>query len=251
MKAVRFTIQGLLRDISVCLGLRNIRSWSRILRRWQRVSPRDDSHDTDSSVKCDGLCDATLSTTNAFWMQSLGASVTHAEASSAKLLRASASVNARPTIPTNVTLPAIGEDTAPATNAGQTVSSIMSASGSIDVDGNSLGIAVTSVDNAHGHWQYSTNGGGSSQASSPCQGSTVPSSELRCSPVRRRCHSFGLHLWLHGRNPPAPKRHQLIFEKEWYKLADLTCNFLIAKADADKRWHRRTGREMGHAVLPT
>ena len=73
------------------------------------------------------------------------------------------SVNSRPTNPANVTLPAIGEDTAPASNAGQTVSSIVSASGSIDADGNRLGIAVTSADSAHGHWQYSTNGGGSWQ----------------------------------------------------------------------------------------
>jgi subtilisin-like proprotein convertase family protein len=68
--------------------------------------------------------------------------------------------NTPPTNPTNVALPAIDEDTAAASNPGRLVSSIVSASGSTDANGNSLGIAVTSIDNSHGQWQYSTNGGG-------------------------------------------------------------------------------------------
>ena len=71
--------------------------------------------------------------------------------------------NTPPTNPTNVLLPAIDEDTAALSNPGHLISSIVSASGSTDADGNPLGIAVTSVDNAHGQWQYSTNGGGSWQ----------------------------------------------------------------------------------------
>ncbi len=68
--------------------------------------------------------------------------------------------NTAPTNPTNVLLPAIDEDIAAASNPGHLISSIVSASGSTDADGNPLGIAVTSVDNIHGQWQFSTNGGG-------------------------------------------------------------------------------------------
>ena len=93
--------------------------------------------------------------------------------------------NTAPTNPTNVLLPAIDEDTAAASNPGQLVSSIVSASGSTDADGNPLGIAVTSVDNSHGQWQYSTNGGGSWQ-------DLLAVSLLRpgCSVQRITCDSF-------------------------------------------------------------
>jgi subtilisin-like proprotein convertase family protein len=71
--------------------------------------------------------------------------------------------NTAPTNPTNLSLPAIEEDISSGSNSGRLVSSIVSASGSTDADGNTLGIAVTAVDNSHGQWQYSTNGGGSWQ----------------------------------------------------------------------------------------
>jgi len=41
-------------------------------------------------------------------------------------------------------------------NSGSLVSGFLS---STDVDGNSLGIAVTATDNSHGAWQYSTDNG--------------------------------------------------------------------------------------------
>jgi subtilisin-like proprotein convertase family protein len=72
-------------------------------------------------------------------------------------------VNSAPTNPTNVPLAAIDEDTPSAGNAGSLVGSIVSATGTTDADGDALGIAVTSVDNSHGQWQYSTNGGGNWQ----------------------------------------------------------------------------------------
>jgi subtilisin-like proprotein convertase family protein len=62
--------------------------------------------------------------------------------------------NTAPTNPTNVTLPAINEDVQAASNTGQLVSMIVASSGSTDADGNPLGVAVTSVDNGHGQWQY-------------------------------------------------------------------------------------------------
>jgi hypothetical protein len=71
--------------------------------------------------------------------------------------------NTPPTNPGNVTLAAMDEDTNPPLTAARLVSSIVANSGATDPDGNPLGIAVTSVDNSHGLWQYSANGGGSWQ----------------------------------------------------------------------------------------
>jgi subtilisin-like proprotein convertase family protein len=71
--------------------------------------------------------------------------------------------NTAPTNPANVALPAIIEDIAAAANTGVSVASIVSASGSTDVDGNLLGIAVTGADNTFGQWQYSVSGGGAWQ----------------------------------------------------------------------------------------
>jgi hypothetical protein len=68
--------------------------------------------------------------------------------------------NHSPTNPVAVGLTAINEDTPNASNAGTLVSAVVTASGSTDSDGNTLGIAATAADNSHGQWQYSTNGGG-------------------------------------------------------------------------------------------
>jgi hypothetical protein len=68
-------------------------------------------------------------------------------------------VNNRPTNPGAVALPAINEDTPSASIAGVLVSTIVTASGSTDPDGNTLGIAVTAAGNANGQWEYSTNAG--------------------------------------------------------------------------------------------
>lgn len=51
-------------------------------------------------------------------------------------------------------IPAITEDAI--SNAGSLISSFL---GATDADGNALGVAVTSVDNSNGTWQYSTDGG--------------------------------------------------------------------------------------------
>jgi hypothetical protein len=68
--------------------------------------------------------------------------------------------NNPPTNPAAVLLAAIDEDIPNASNTGTLVSAIVTASGSTDSDGNTLGIAVTAADNANGQWQYSTDGGG-------------------------------------------------------------------------------------------
>lgn len=68
-------------------------------------------------------------------------------------------INTPPTNPAAVILAQINEDTVAASNSGTLVSAIVAASGSTDVDPNPLGIGVTAVDNSHGQWQYSTNGG--------------------------------------------------------------------------------------------
>ncbi len=72
-------------------------------------------------------------------------------------------VNTPPTDPANLALPAIDEDIVDASNSGRLASDIVTASGSIDPNGDLLGIAVTTVDNANGHWQYSLDAGGSWQ----------------------------------------------------------------------------------------
>ena len=51
-------------------------------------------------------------------------------------------------------IPSISEDAV--SNSGSLISSFLNTS---DADGNALGIAVTAVDNSHGAWQYSTDGG--------------------------------------------------------------------------------------------
>ena len=66
--------------------------------------------------------------------------------------------NAPPTNPANVPLAAIDEDP-PAAIDGYTVAAIVAASGSVDSEGNPMGIAVSSVDNSHGQWQFSNDGG--------------------------------------------------------------------------------------------
>jgi subtilisin-like proprotein convertase family protein len=71
--------------------------------------------------------------------------------------------NAAPTNPANQSLAPIDEDISDGSNIGRLVSAIIAGSGSTDPDGNPLGIAVTSVENSHGQWQYSTNGGSSWQ----------------------------------------------------------------------------------------
>ncbi len=94
--------------------------------------------------------------------------------------------NTSPTNPANLTLPAIDEDIAADGNPGRLVSSIVSDSGSTDANGNSLGIAVTAVNNVHGQWQYSTNAGGSWQdilSASPASARLLgPSYYLRFTP---------------------------------------------------------------------
>jgi hypothetical protein len=67
--------------------------------------------------------------------------------------------NTRPTNPGSVVLTAIDEDTPAASISGTLASSIVTASGSTDANGDALGIAVTAVDTANGQWQYSTDGG--------------------------------------------------------------------------------------------
>jgi subtilisin-like proprotein convertase family protein len=64
--------------------------------------------------------------------------------------------NSSPTDPVNVSQPAINEDIDTGSNLGRLVSTIVQGSGSTDADGDALGIAVTTVDNAHGQWQYAT-----------------------------------------------------------------------------------------------
>jgi subtilisin-like proprotein convertase family protein len=64
--------------------------------------------------------------------------------------------NSSPTDPVNVLQPAINEDVDSGSNLGRLVSTIAQGSGSTDADGDTLGIAVTAVDNTHGQWQYAT-----------------------------------------------------------------------------------------------
>lgn len=68
-----------------------------------------------------------------------------------------APVNGTPTV-----IPSITEDAI--SNAGSLISSFLNAT---DVDGNALGIAVTAVDNSHGAWQYTTDGGATWTAFGP------------------------------------------------------------------------------------
>ncbi len=95
-------------------------------------------------------------------------------------------VNTAPTNPTNVTLPPIDEDVNSANNPGRLVSSLVTDSGSTDADGNALGIAVTTVDNTYGQWQYETSASGSWQdilSASPSAGRLLgPSYYLRFAP---------------------------------------------------------------------
>ncbi|MDP1615622.1 MAG: Ig-like domain-containing protein, partial [Methylococcales bacterium] len=65
-----------------------------------------------------------------------------------------------PTTQNNTDLPNINENEDDSTNLGALVSQIITDSGSgpTDVDGNFLGIAITSVDNTNGVWEYSTDG---------------------------------------------------------------------------------------------
>ena len=60
-------------------------------------------------------------------------------------------------VATDSTLTNIAEDVTLATNTGNTIASLTTGT---DVDSGALGgIAVTAVDNSHGMWEYSTNGG--------------------------------------------------------------------------------------------
>jgi hypothetical protein len=65
-------------------------------------------------------------------------------------------VNRAPTLDGANDLPDIDEGAA--TTSGQTVTALL-AGHAADADGDSLGIAVTGVDNSHGTWQYSLDGG--------------------------------------------------------------------------------------------
>jgi hypothetical protein len=65
-------------------------------------------------------------------------------------------VNRAPTLGGANDLPDIDEDTT--NNPGQTAAALL-AGHAADADGDSVGIAVTDVDNNHGTWQYSTDGG--------------------------------------------------------------------------------------------
>ncbi|NJO80434.1 MAG: calcium-binding protein [Cyanobacteria bacterium RM1_2_2] len=66
--------------------------------------------------------------------------------------------NQAPLLTGNVTLAAISEDIDNATNAGSKITDLISGL-STDADDDPQAIAVTSVDNSNGTWQYSTNGG--------------------------------------------------------------------------------------------
>jgi hypothetical protein len=65
-------------------------------------------------------------------------------------------INRAPTLGGANDLPDIDEDTT--NNPGQTAAALL-AGHAADADGDSVGIAVTWVDNSHGTWQYSTDGG--------------------------------------------------------------------------------------------
>jgi uncharacterized repeat protein (TIGR02543 family) len=65
-----------------------------------------------------------------------------------------ASSNSAPTVAnTSVTLPTIAEDVTDSSNAGITISSILNLAAASDVDGNTMGIAVTLVDDSNGMWE--------------------------------------------------------------------------------------------------
>ncbi|MEM1291304.1 MAG: choice-of-anchor D domain-containing protein [Cyanobacteria bacterium P01_H01_bin.162] len=69
--------------------------------------------------------------------------------------------NTAPTLTGNTTLTAINEDVLNASNPGTTVAALLANAGitASDTDLDPLGIAVTSVDDTNGTWQYSTDGG--------------------------------------------------------------------------------------------
>ena len=69
-------------------------------------------------------------------------------------------LNDAPVLTADQTLQAINEDITNTDNIGQTIASIITDGTITDVDGNSIeAIAITSVNNSYGTWQYSTNGG--------------------------------------------------------------------------------------------
>jgi subtilisin-like proprotein convertase family protein len=94
--------------------------------------------------------------------------------------------NASPTDPVNVLQPAINEDVDTGSNLGRLVSTIVQGSGSTDADGDTLGIAVTTVDNTHGQWQYTTDPGSGWQDISSASATTArllgPSYYVRFNP---------------------------------------------------------------------
>lgn len=77
-----------------------------------------------------------------------------------QLPAAAAVVNSAPTAAnTSVAFPAITEDASGSSNTGITVSQLLKLAGASDADGNTLSIAVTSVDDSNGTWQlYYDNG---------------------------------------------------------------------------------------------
>ncbi|MGD1932183.1 MAG: beta strand repeat-containing protein [Leptolyngbyaceae cyanobacterium] len=69
-------------------------------------------------------------------------------------------VNTAPTLTGNTTLTAINEDVLDTSNPGTTVAALLAGlTSTIDADFDPLGIAVTTVDDTNGTWQYSTDGG--------------------------------------------------------------------------------------------
>lgn len=69
-------------------------------------------------------------------------------------------VNDAPILSSNQTLTAINEDILTASNTGQTIASLITDGTISDVDGNVIeAIAITSINNSYGTWQYSINNG--------------------------------------------------------------------------------------------
>ncbi|WP_148571735.1 VCBS domain-containing protein [Aliarcobacter cryaerophilus] len=69
-------------------------------------------------------------------------------------------LNDAPVLTSDQTLQAINEDITNTDNIGQTIASIITEGTITDADGNPIeAIAITSVNNSYGTWQYSTNGG--------------------------------------------------------------------------------------------
>jgi len=68
------------------------------------------------------------------------------------------SVNDAPTLSGTANLPTIAENISAASNTGTLVSTLISGR-TTDVEGAAVGIAVIGVDNSHGAWQYSVDGG--------------------------------------------------------------------------------------------